>query len=73
LTAVAVAVAVQLLLPERLSLGPGWLLPAIEGAVALPLVLAEPLRIPRESARIRRACRSGRIRPPAAAACWEAA
>jgi hypothetical protein len=55
LTAVVVAIAVQLLLPERLSLGPGWLLPAIEGAVALPLVLAEPLRIPRESARIRQA------------------
>jgi hypothetical protein len=53
-TAVLVAIAAQLLLPERLSLGPGWLLPALEGAVALTLLLAKPLRVPRESALIRR-------------------
>lgn len=51
--AVVVAIAVQLLLPERLSLGPGWLLPALEGAVALALLLAKPFRIPRESALFR--------------------
>jgi hypothetical protein len=53
-TAVLVAIAAQLLLPERLSLGPGWLLPALEGAVALTLLLAKPLRVPRESALVRR-------------------
>lgn len=53
-TAVLVAIAAQLLLPERLSLGPGWLLPALEGAVALTLLLAKPFQVPRESALIRR-------------------
>jgi hypothetical protein len=52
-TAVLIAIGVQLLLPERLSLGPGWLLPAIEGAVALALLIAKPFRIPRESALVR--------------------
>ena len=53
-TAIVVAIGLQLLLPERLSLGPGWSLPAIEGALALALLLAKPFQIPRESVLVRR-------------------
>jgi hypothetical protein len=55
LVAVAVAIAVQVALPERLSLGPRWLLPAAESALALGLLVANPVRMERESPLIRRA------------------
>lgn len=42
--AVLVAVGIQLTLPDRLSLGPSWLLPAVETAVALALLIARPFR-----------------------------
>lgn len=53
--AVAVAVAVQIALPERLSLGPRWLLPSFETALAVGLLVANPIRMQRESRLIRRA------------------
>lgn len=53
--AIAVAVAVQLLLPDRLSLGPAWLLPAIEAAVAIGLLVAVPNRRRQDSPLVRKA------------------
>jgi hypothetical protein len=52
--AVAAAVALQFLLPDRLVLlRPAWLLPALEGLLLLSLVMANPRRINRESRAIR--------------------
>jgi uncharacterized membrane protein len=52
--AVAVAVALQFPLPGRLVLlHPDWLLPALEGLLALALVTANPRRINRESRALR--------------------
>jgi len=52
--AVAVAVALQFPLPDRLVLlRPVWLLPALEGLLALGLVMANPRRINRESRAVR--------------------
>ena len=52
--AVAVAVALQFPLPDRLVLlRPAWLLPALEGLLLLGLVMANPRRINRESRAIR--------------------
>ena len=50
----AVAVALQFPLPDRLVLlRPAWLLPALEGLLLLGLVMANPRRINRESRAIR--------------------
>ncbi|MDQ6642184.1 MAG: DUF1345 domain-containing protein [Actinomycetota bacterium] len=54
LTALAAALAAQLLLPERLSIGPSWLLPSVEGALILGLTAANPVRLSRDSVSIRR-------------------
>jgi len=52
--AVAAAVALQFPLPGRLVLlHPDWLLPALEGLLALALVTANPRRINRESRALR--------------------
>ncbi len=54
--AVAIAVALQFPLPDRLVLlRPAWLLPALEGLLLLALVMANPRRINRESRAIRMA------------------
>ncbi|MDP9026918.1 MAG: hypothetical protein M3N46_05090 [Actinomycetota bacterium] len=53
--AIAVAAAVQLLLPDRLSLGPAWLLPCVEGAIAVGLLIAVPNRRRQDSPLIRQA------------------
>jgi uncharacterized membrane protein len=42
---VAIAIALQLLLPERLSVGPRWLIPSIETVMLISLVVASPQRI----------------------------
>ena len=42
LAAVLFAIALQLLLPKRLTAGPRWLLPALEGALLVGLALASP-------------------------------
>jgi hypothetical protein len=47
--AVVVIMALQVTLPEGLTLGPRWLLPAIEEAMAAVLVAADPVRIRRDT------------------------
>jgi hypothetical protein len=47
--AVALTVVLQLALPSRLTFHPSWLLPALEGALGLGLVVANPTRINRSS------------------------
>jgi uncharacterized membrane protein len=42
---VAIAIALQLLLPDRLSAGPHWLLPSIEAVMLISLFVASPQRI----------------------------
>lgn len=44
---ILVAIALQVLLPERLSEGPKWLLPALEGAMLVALFIASPNRLER--------------------------
>jgi len=52
--ATAVAVALQMAVPDRLVLvHPIWVLPAVQGAVLVALVLANPHRIDRESKALR--------------------
>jgi hypothetical protein len=45
--AIAVAIALQLLLPDHLVLHPRWLLPGIEIALGVALVVANPVRLER--------------------------
>jgi hypothetical protein len=47
--AVAAAIVLYLTLPADLQLGPGWVLPALEGAILIPLAVARPLRTAGES------------------------
>jgi hypothetical protein len=53
--AVLVAIGLYLVLPNRLvvGLGPRWLIPALEGALLLALVIERPRRVAREPARDR--------------------
>jgi uncharacterized membrane protein len=53
--AVAVAIALQLLLPDRLVIRPSWLLPSLEGLLLIGLVVANPKRINRTSNALRAA------------------
>jgi hypothetical protein len=53
--AVGVAIALQLVLPGKLVIRPVWLLPALEGALLIGLIAANPRRISRTSATIRAA------------------
>jgi uncharacterized membrane protein len=39
---VLVAIVVQVLLPERLTAGPGWLVPSMEGALLFGLIVVTP-------------------------------
>ena len=50
---VLAAIVLQVTLPERLTVGPSWLLPALEGALLVGLTLATPKRLEREHARRR--------------------
>jgi uncharacterized membrane protein len=50
---VLMAIALQLLLPERLTVGPTWLLPALEGALLVGLSFASPRELEHEH-RVRR-------------------
>ena len=52
---VLVAVALQLLLPTRVTAGPRWLAPAVEGALLGALVVALPNRVEAEDHRRRTA------------------
>ena len=51
--AIALAVAFQLLTPRQLTFSPHWLLPALETALMLCLLIANPYRIDRESSVLR--------------------
>jgi uncharacterized membrane protein len=51
---VLVAIGLQLLLPERLTVGPTWLLPALEGALLIGLFMATPHQLEYEHPRRRR-------------------
>ncbi len=53
--AVAVAIALQIVLPGKLVIHPAWLLPALEGALIVGLVAANPRRINRTSTALRTA------------------
>ncbi|MDE3207136.1 MAG: hypothetical protein KGQ66_23275 [Acidobacteriota bacterium] len=53
--AVAVAIALQLVLPQRLAFRPAWLLPLLEGMLLVGLVIANPKRINRTSTALRAA------------------
>lgn len=47
------AIGLQLTLPERLTVGPTWLVPALEGALLIGLSLAAPKKLEREHPRRR--------------------
>jgi len=53
--AVVAAIALYVILPNRLiaGLGPRWLVPTIEGLLVVALLVASPRRLPAESARLR--------------------
>ena len=53
--AIAAAIALQLVLPGRLAISPSWLLPALEGLLAVALIVANPRRINRTSTLLRAA------------------
>jgi uncharacterized membrane protein len=42
---VLVAIALQLLMPNRLTVGPNWVLPTLEGVMLLALFVASPQRL----------------------------
>lgn len=52
---VAVAIALQVVLPDRLVIHPTWLLPTLEGALMVGLIAANPRRINRTSNLLRTA------------------
>ncbi|HEX4776022.1 MAG TPA: hypothetical protein VFW74_04565 [Acidimicrobiia bacterium] len=54
------ALALYLLLPDRLTIGPGWVIPALEAAVLVPLVVTNPSHRSRDS-RVLRALSIGLI------------
>jgi uncharacterized membrane protein len=49
------AIALQLLLPKRLTAGPTWLVPALEGALLIGMFFATPRQLEHEHPRRRRA------------------
>ena len=51
---VLVAIGIQLLLPARLTVGPSWLIPGLEGALLVGLFFATPRQLEREHPRRRR-------------------
>jgi uncharacterized membrane protein len=52
---VIVAIVLQAVLSQKLALQPGWLIPALEGALLVGLAVANPVRIERRSKPIRAA------------------
>jgi uncharacterized membrane protein len=52
---VLAAIGLQLLLPKRLTIGPSWLIPALEGALLIGLAMATPRQLEHEHPRRRRA------------------
>ena len=54
LCTVLVAIGLQLTLPKRLTVGPTWLLPALEGMLAIGLLMATPRQLEHEHPKRRR-------------------
>ncbi len=52
---VLAAIGLQLLLPARLTIGPSWLIPALEGALLIGMFMATPNQLEHEHPRRRRA------------------
>ena len=48
------AIGLQLLLPARLTVGPAWLIPALEGALLIGMFMATPRQLEQEHPRRRR-------------------
>ncbi len=48
------AIALQLLLPDRLTVGPAWLIPGLEGALLVGMFMATPNQLEHEHPRRRR-------------------
>ena len=53
--AIVASIVLQLALPERVAFRPRWLLPAAQGLMLIGIIAANPLRIDRESRRLRMA------------------
>ena len=51
---IVAVIAIQLVLPERLTLGPNWVIPALEAAVLVALLIVGPSRLTAESRDVRR-------------------
>ena len=51
---ILVAIGLQLLLPARLTVGPAWLIPALEGALLIGMFMATPRQLEQEHPRRRR-------------------
>lgn len=51
---VLAAIGLQLALPERLTAGPSWLIPALEGALLIGMFMATPRQLEHEHPRRRR-------------------
>jgi uncharacterized membrane protein len=51
---VLAAIGLQLLLPKRLTVGPSWLIPALEGALLLGMFIATPRQLEHEHPQRRR-------------------
>ena len=51
---VLAAIGLQLALPARLTVGPGWLIPSLEGALLIGMFLATPNQLEHEHPRRRR-------------------
>jgi uncharacterized membrane protein len=51
---VLTAIAVQILLPSRLTIGPTWLIPGLEGALLIGMFFATPRQLEHEHPRRRR-------------------
>jgi hypothetical protein len=50
---VALAIVLQLVLPERLDIHPVWLFPSLEGVLMVALIIANPIRLNRTSSLLR--------------------
>jgi uncharacterized membrane protein len=53
-TTILAAIALQLLLPKRLTAGPPWLIPSLEGALLIGMFMATPRQLEHEHPRRRR-------------------
>jgi uncharacterized membrane protein len=66
---ILVAMALPFLLPQKLSLGPAWLIPLLVGALLVALTIGDPGRIDRRS-RALRALAIGLVALLIIQACW---